>query len=339
MNDMPVIRAPRYDAAGRPLEGRRRQAVLALAIVAGWVVAMAALLALTAGGGAAVRVGSLGALAVAIWIATEWVGTRRGLVWPASALAVSGALTLGYLAIAAAPPAAKATPAAAVAVIAGTAAAGMAAYLVRFRLPGLVSPMITFSIAAAFLAVLGPDGLSRVEGLSARGILAALIGTPEVAGPTGLAALAAMFWARRLDLRGGEFGIASARPLHLIGAGVAALVAGRAAGALPWAAELAVLVALSVAAFAWAIRINRVGVLLAIHLAIGKPLALAVLAPAGVVPGWQGWTALFLAAIVADLALWLPLHQMSLARGWTLGPGGRAPRPRAGWIWRYWPYA
>ncbi len=258
-------------------------------------------------------------------------------VWPASALAIAGALSLGFAAVSALPG--PHTPAGATALIAGTAAAGMAAFLFRFRLPGLVSPVITFCIVALFLTVTGPEGLGRVEGLSARGILAALIDRPEVAALAGLAGAAAMAIARRLDFHADDFALASARPLHVVGAGVAALVAGRAAATLPAAAALPVLLAMWAAAFLWGLRINRVAVLVAIHLGLGKSLVLAVAGPLGLHPGRETWPVLFLVTLVADLALWLPLHQMSLARGWILGPGGRPPRPRSGWIWHYWPYA
>ena len=43
--------------------------------------------------------------------------------------------------------------------------------------------------------------------------------------------------------------------------------------------------------------------------------------------------------LIADLVLWFRLHKFWLDRGWILGPGGRIPRPRKGWMWRYWPYA
>lgn len=331
-----AIRAHRVDAAGRPLEGRARQAALAVAIILGWLGTISALFPLTEGTGAS-RAVSLAFLAALTWLATEYAGTRRGLVWPASALAIAGALSLGFAAEAALPG--PRAPADAIALIAGTAAAGMAAFLFRFRLPGLVSPVITFCIVALFLTVMGTDRLGRVEGLSARGILAALIDRPQVAAVAGLAGLAAIGLARRLDFGTDDFGLASARPLHVVGAGVAALVAGREVALLPAPLDLAVLLAIWAVAFAWGLRINRVAVLVAIHLGIGKPLVMSLAAPMGLHLGPRAWTALFVATLFADLALWLPLHQMSLARGWTLGPGGRAPRPRAGWMWRYWPYA
>ena len=331
--------APRVDAAGRPLEGRARQAALAGAILVLWLAAVAALGPLTAGAAPALRPAGLVALSALIWLVTAEIGGRRGLVWPASALAIAGSLSLGFAAVTAMPGAQGAPPTMAVGIISGTAAVAMAAFLARFRLPGLVSPVITFCIVAIFLTVTGADGLGRVEGLSARGVLAALIDDPRVAGLAGLAGVAAMAVARRLDFGRDDFGLASARPLHVVGAGVAALVAGRAAAALPSGADAAALAALWVLAWPWGLRINRIAVLVAIHLAIGKPLVLSVLAPVGIVPGPAGWTALFAAALIVSLALWLPLHQMSVAHGWTLGPGGRPPRPRAGWMWRYWPYA
>ena len=339
MADGTAMRAPRVDPAGRPLEGRARQAALAGGILCAWLVAIVAIAPVMAGASPALRSGALTVLSALIWLVTEDVGGRRGRVWPASALAIAGSLSLGFAAVSAVPGLRAAPPADVVAVISGGAAVGMAAFLFRFRLPGLVSPVITFSLVALFLAVVGADGIGRVEGLSARGVLAALIDTPWIAALAGLAGAAAVAFARRLDFGTDDFGLASARPLHVVGAGVAALVAGRAAAALPAGLDLAALAAIWAVAFLWALRINRVAVLVAIHLGIGKPLVLAVAAPLGLAPGPAGWTALFVAALLADLALWLPLHQRSVARGWTLGPGGRPPRPRPGWIWRYWPYA
>lgn len=339
MSDRATARAARVDAAGRPLEGRARQAILAGGIISTWLATMGALGPLTDGTAPAVRPACLALLAAGAWLAAEHLGRRRGLVWPASALAIAGSLSLAIAAVTALPRLQGAPPAATVAVISGVASLSMSAFLFRFRLPGLVSPVITFAIVAIFLSVTGAEGLGRVEGLSARGVLAALIDNPLAAGLVGLAGLYAVRVARRLDFGTDDFGLASARPLHVVGAGVAALVAGRAAAALPAGLDAAVLGAIWAGAFLWALRINRVAVLVAIHLGIGKPLALSVLAPLGIQPGWEAWTALFTGALLADLALWLPLHQMSLARGWTLGPGGRPPRPRAGWVWRYWPYA
>jgi hypothetical protein len=339
MADGTTMRAPRVDPAGRPLEGRARQAALAGGILAAWLAAIVALAPLMAGAPPSLRSATLAVLSALIWLVTEDVGGRRGLVWPASALAIAGSLSLGFAAVSAVPGLRAAPPAETVAIISGGAAVGMAAFLFRFRLPGLVSPVITFSLVALFLAVMGTDGLGRVEGLSARGVLAALIDVPWVAALAGLAGAAGVAFARRLDFGKDDFGLASARPLHVVGAGVAALVAGRAAAVLPAGLDLAALAAIWAAAFLWALRINRVAVLVAIHLGSGKPLVLAVAAPLGLMPGPAGWTALFVGALLADLALWLPLHRMSVARGWTLGPGGRPPRPRAGWLWRYWPYA
>jgi hypothetical protein len=43
--------------------------------------------------------------------------------------------------------------------------------------------------------------------------------------------------------------------------------------------------------------------------------------------------------LVGGIAIWPLLHEQSLRRNWTLGPGGRIPQPRDNWYWRYWPYA
>ena len=85
--------------------------------------------------------------------------------------------------------------------------------------------------------------------------------------------------------------------------------------------------------------------LIAIHLAIIKPLIVALDATFRsnslmvYRPDVQDWTIILTGIFVADLVMWFWLHKFSLSRGWTLGPGGRIPQPRKGWMWRYWPYA
>lgn len=284
---------------------------------------------------------SLGLATLISWAIAEVAGTRRGLVWPTSALAVTGSLSLGFAVSMAIPETRSAPPATAIAIISGTAALSMTAHFIRFRLPGLVSPIMTFSIVALFLLLYGVDqtSLSRVEGFSPRGILAALMGSPGWMAFFGALGAAGIVGARWLDLNAKVLGVASARPLHIVGAGVLALVVGRLFAPFPYPVDLVALTFVALVGFAWSLRINRVAVLVAIHFAIAKPLMLAAVTPLGMTMSLTQWSAILCAVLVADLVLWPFLHHISLRRGWTLGPGGRIPQPRKGWLWRYWPYA
>ena len=224
------MRPARVDPAGRPLEGRRRQGLQALGIVFGWIVLVGVISWATGGargGGASVPwMLGLGALC---WLAAEHVAGRRGLVWPGSALGIVGALSVG-LAMSIATPDLRAGPVTArFAVISGASALMMTGYLFRFRLPGLVSPVVTFTIVALFLGIYGADPvrLKEVEGFSPRGILAAMMSSPPAAGSFAALSAASVAGARWLDLNGDDFGLAAARPLHIAGMGVLALVLGR----------------------------------------------------------------------------------------------------------------
>lgn len=337
----------RVDPAGRPLEGRRRQALVSLSILVSWICLMLLIFWATRGDGPVRQAEFFWGIAVFAWLAAEAFGRQRGLVWPTSALAIAGSLSLGFGMGLAMSSIRGPDVIQAVMTISATASAAMVAFLFRFRLPGLVSPIITFAIIALFLSIYGVDraGLQQVEGLSPRGILAALINNPLWMALFGVLALAAVVLARRLDLTGDDFGVASARPLHLIGGGVLALVTGRMLGWMPVPLSLFALIIVWIAAGAWALRINRVAVMIAMHLAIVKPLIIAFDATfrAGHVlpfrPDFNDWVVILIGIIVADLVIWYQLHKVSLAQGWILGPGGRIPRPREGWMWRYWPYA
>ena len=347
MTDESVLRQPRVDAAGRPLEGRKRQALISLSIIVSWCCMIVLVFWATRGQSAIIQAEFFWGLAIFAWLAAESFGGRRAMVWPASALALAGSLSLGFGVGLAMTTVHGPDVIRAVTVISGTASASMAAYLFRFRLPGLVSPIITFAIISLFLTIYGvdADGLSKVEGLSPRGILAALISHPGWMALFGVLAAAAMVLGRWLDLNGDDFGLASARPLHLVGAGVTALILGRMFGWLPAPLALALILSLWIAGYAWALRINRVAVLIAIHFAIIKPLIVALDATFRsnslmvYRPDVQDWTIILTGIFVADLVMWFWLHKFSLSRGWTLGPGGRIPQPRKGWMWRYWPYA
>lgn len=283
----------------------------------------------------------LAAVGLLSWAGSEMLGGRLGPIWPISSLAIAGSLSIGYAAGLMVHTTEYSNHSNGIAMICAISALSMLAFLFRFRLPGLVSPVVTFTVVALFLMLYGADkeSLQKVEGISARGILAALMSNPLWAVLFGVLSGAAVFLARRLDLRGDDFGVASARPLHLMGGGVAALVVGRALALLPFPLDAILLALVWIGAFYWALRINRVAVLIAIHFAIAKPTLYAFTTPLGWTPDITEWSIMLTIVFVFDLAIWPRLHQMSLSHGWTLGPGGRIPEERDGWMWRYWPYA
>ena len=256
------MRVARVDPAGRPLEGRRRQGIQAIGIVLGWLVLISVVMWATGGAHrSAAPVPWMLGICVLCWATAEHVAGRRGLVWPGSALAIVGSLSAG-LGLSIITPELRLGPAdMRFAVISGTAAFVMTLYLFRFRLPGLVSPVVTFSIVALFLGLYGadPERLREVEGFSPRGILAAMMRSPVWVAGFGVLSAAAVLAARRLDLKGDDFGLASARPLHLIGAGVLALVVSRGLALLPQTIDLFFLVIEWIVITVWALRINRIG--------------------------------------------------------------------------------
>jgi hypothetical protein len=155
----------------------------------------------------------------------------------------------------------------------------------------------------------------------------------------GLLSAVAVVSARRLDLKGDDFGLASARPLHLIGAGVLALVISRWLALLPLPLSLIALTAEWIAVSVWALRINRIGVMFTAHLAMTRTIGLSIAGPLGFTLDRGDWMLVLLAIVVVGMAAWPTMHEQSLRRGWTLGPGGRIPQPRDNWYWRYWPYS
>ena len=330
---------PRMDPAGRPLEGRRRQALLGLVVLLSWFACLGLIFWATRGGDPGSPAAFMAGMTVIAWLGAE--ATWRSQVWTASAMAIAGSLSLGFAVSMSTPAMRSVPPAEALTLISATAAISMLVFLIRFRLPGLVSPIITFLVVALFLGLYGVDqkSIAEVEGLSARGILAALMKSPLWMAGFGAIGLCFVLFARRLDLKGDEFGIASARPLHLIGAGVLALVIGKALAIYPFPTDVITLLVVWIGAFYWALRINRVAVLAAIHFAMMKPLILSIAGPIGWTPDIWEWSFILVVILIFDLAVWPRLHHLSLQHGWTLGPGGRIPRPREGWLWRYWPYA
>lgn len=331
----------RVDPAGRPPEGRARQAIIAFSIIVGWVGLIVLIMWSHSGMDPVQPARILGGVGLITWAACEMFGGREGPIWPISALAVTGALSIGYTAGLMARSWYGTSDFTGMAIICGFAAMAMLAFMFRFRLPGLVSPTITFSVVALFITLYGvnQETLSQIEGISPRGILAALIREPWVMALVGALGGAAVVLARRLDLNGDEFGIASARPLHLVGAGVTALVLGRVLLALPMPLDMIALAVAWIGAFYWSLRINRIAVLIAIHFAIAKPLMLAFMTPLGWTPDVTEWSVMLTIIFFFDLAIWPRVHRVAMAHDWILGPGGRAPRPRNGWAWRYWPYA
>ncbi|MEM7509006.1 MAG: hypothetical protein AAF415_19965 [Pseudomonadota bacterium] len=333
------------DPAGRPLNRPGYEAALALSLVFTWIVLVAFILWVTSFGKGMVGTGPspwLFGIGILTWIGAEDVAGRRNLIWPGSALGIVGPLSVGFAAALATPDMRDAPFEVHIAIVSGVSAALMLCFLFRFRLPGLVSPVVTFSIVALFLTIYGtdPERLREVEGFSPRGIIAALLNQPLFASAFGILGLWAAFMARRLDIHGDDFGLASARPLHLIGCGVTALIAGRLMSMLPTPLDIVLLSSAFIAAAVWTMRINRVAVMVACHLAMAKPLMLSITQPLGIELSLEQWSSVILAIIVVDLAIWPFLHMYSQAKGWTLGPGGRIPpTDRKGWIWRYWPYA
>lgn len=336
-----IDRAPRVDPAGRPLEGRLRQGLTAIAIILAWGGLIVLILWAHSGTNPSQPARLLGAVGLLSWAACEMFGGRDGPIWPISALGIAGSLSAGYASGLLVQEYGHGDWVSGIATICGVSALSMMAFLFRFRLPGLVSPIVTFTVVALFLILYGADqeSLNRVEGFSARGILAALMNSPWWAALFGALAAGAVVLARRLDLYGDDFGVASARPLHLIGAGVSALVAGRILELGPWPFDMILLALLWIGAFYWALRINRVAVLIAVHFAIAKPMLYAFTTPLGWTPDLTEWSIMLTVVFVFDLAIWPRLHQISLSNDWTLGPGGRVPQERPGWAWRYWPYA
>ena len=276
------------------------------------------------------------------WAAAEVVVGRWRLIWPGSALGVLGPLSLGFALALSTPELREGPFLPRLAIIATVGGIGMIPFLFRFKLPGLVSPIITFSLVGLFLELYGADvnRLKEVEGFSPRGIIAALLNEPLFMALFAVLAVAGAIYARKLDMKGGNFGLAAARPLHLIGGGVTVLIAGRMLGWLPNPLDIITLSLLWIATHLWGLRVNRVGVQIAMHFAMIKPLVFSIITPLGLTMTIQDWSWLLTFILILDLALWPMGHKWSRALNWTLGPGGkRPPLDRPGWKWRYWPYA
>ena len=96
MTDQTVAQQARVDPAGRPLEGRRRQALTSFSILVSWICLMTLIFWATRGDGPIVQAQFFWGIAIFAWLAAEAFGGRRALVWPASALAIAGSLSLGF---------------------------------------------------------------------------------------------------------------------------------------------------------------------------------------------------------------------------------------------------
>ncbi|MEM6905456.1 MAG: hypothetical protein AAF568_06140, partial [Pseudomonadota bacterium] len=285
---------------------------------------------------------SLIGLSCLCWAFCEVVVGRWRLIWPGSALGIIGPLSLGF-ALALSTPELRMGPfLPRLAIIAAVAGVAMIPFLFRFKLPGLVSPIMTFSLVGLFLTLYGADmdRLREIEGFSPRGIVAALMDEPHFVALFGVFGVVATVMARRLDMQGGNFGLAAARPLHLVGGGVAALVLGRLLAYLPQPLDLVGLTLAWTAAWLWTLRVNRIAVLFAMHYAMAKPVIQAIAELWGAeFTLWQ-WSYMLGAILVLSLAVWPIAHKASRDAGWTLGPGGIIPpESREGWLWRFWPYA
>jgi len=332
------------DPSGRPLENAGFEAAYALAIVVAWVVIVGAIFAFL--GQTEAEAGPWPSAALLVLTGVSWglaevIARRQGLIWPGSALGIVGPLSLGYAVALSTPELREGPFQDRLAMVAFTAGLAMVPFLFRFRLPGLVSPIITFTLFGIFLSLYGTnmEKLREVEGFSPRGIIAALLTEAWVGILFGVLAFSATVMARRLDLRGDNFGLAAARPLHLIGAGIVALVAGRVLALLPGPFDLITLGLAWLAAIAWTMRVNRVAVMFACHFAMAKPAVFAITERMGVTLTLEQWSILLTYVILFDMLIWPFLHYWSAKIGWTLGPGGRAPPDRPGALWRYWPYA
>jgi hypothetical protein len=336
-------RPARVDPAGRPLHNRRRQGLQAIGIVAAWIGLMVLLFWASGSGPGKTQVVIPWLLATGLvsWLLAEKVVGKHGLVWPGSALGVVGPLSVGLAMSVLTPDMRAAPPEEQIAVLSGTSAFLMALFVWRFRLPGLISPVVTFTIVALFLGIYGvdPERLREVEGFSPRGILAAMMQSTAWVLAFGSVSGAAVVLARWLDLNGDDFGLAAARPLHVIGAGVFALVLGRWLGLLPFPLDVVALALAWGAGILWALRINRIAVMFATQLAMTRPMVLSVATPLGFSLDRRDWGSFITVMMAAGMAYWPLLHEQSLRRGWTLGPGRRIPQPRNNWWWRYWPYA
>ena len=311
------------DRTPAPRRRRGREVLVSVACLTGWMTALMLLAAF--GGNDATRSVLAGAGMVGLFAAAWALGARfvdRGMVFPPAILGIVGPVALGYaLPLLNRGPGLLSEDHWPTMICAG-AALGMTVFLFRLRLAALVSPIITFTVIALFLGLRGasPEAIRELEGFSPRGILAALVGEPVYMAVFGTLALAALAFARWLDLTAQEFGMRSAKPLHIVGAGVTALICGRLAAALPTPADLAVLAILFALAMAWALRVDRLAVMATAFFALARPLILTLLPLTGGTMDHRDWIVAHMAVLGVGFFLWPVIRKRTVRAGFTRRP-------------------
>ncbi|MBK0400500.1 hypothetical protein H0I76_14965 [Limibaculum sp. M0105] len=307
--------------AFRPPRNKPRELVLALIICLAWYGAVRLVMgrAPITGGHTADPLIGLIVIGCTCWAMAELVARRRLMLWPGSALGILGPLSFGIAASIATPELRAATAFARLPVIYGVTSLGMLVFLLRFRLPGLVSPVALFGIVALFLWLTGGNlaALSKVEGLTPRGVLAALLDRPVIAAVSTSLAFGACCLGWYLDRTAGYFGLEAARPLHIVGGGILALIAGKFAGALPAYVDLGVLLVLYAILLAWSLRIDRMAVFSAGTVAMTRPLTLGVIEPMGLTLDIWQWGGIYNAMVGLAMIFWLLARRRTIASGWT----------------------
>lgn len=312
---------PEEQPVRRPPRNKGREIVLALMIGAAWFGA-----AYLATGGdprhtldTGEGVAGLVALGIACWLAAELVSRRLLLLWPGSALGIFGPVAFGLAAAGGFPETRAMAPLEQLPVIYGVCSGGMLLFLLRFRLPGLVSPIALSATLALFLWMThgSPEALARVEGLTPRGILAALLDRPVVVAVFGTLSLGACWLGWRLDRKADYFGVEAARPLHIVGGGILALIAGKHAGMLPSGLDVAAILALFAGLLVWSLRIDRMAVFSTGTVAMTRPLFLALLEPFGTRLDFAQWGGVYTAMVGLAMIVWLLARRRAVALGWT----------------------
>ncbi|MEL7348772.1 MAG: hypothetical protein AAFN17_13520 [Pseudomonadota bacterium] len=313
------------DPVYEPKRRKAREVGWVNAILIGWVAWMALTFWITGfnQGRTTAPIPSLVAAGIVTWILSEWLVRRRGMIWPGSMLGLLGPASFA-VAFSLSTPTMRALPGLEyiMVIYAGTTV-GMLIYAWRFRLAGLISPITTFSVISLFLYFKGhnPANWAEIEGFSPRGFIAAFLESEINMAVFGSLAALGMIKARHLDLYGDWFSLQAARPLHVICSAIVALVLGRMAEWLPTGLDLAVLVMLYVVGFLWAMRIDRLPVLVAIWLAMSRSLVVSYADVAGMQLYWWelGW---WMTAVTAlGMVLWGYTRQRYFVpNGWTMQP-------------------
>lgn len=260
---------------------------------------------------------------VVTWVLSEWLVRRRGMIWPGSMLGLLGPASFAVAFSLSTPEMRELPGLEYITVIYSGTTLGMLVYAWRFRLAGLISPIVTFSVISLFLFFKGskPENWAQIEGFSPRGFLAAFVDNPTNMAFFGTLAVLGLIKARQLDLFGDWFSLQAARPLHVICSAIVALVVGRLAEWLPTGIDFFTLMILFIVGFLWAMRIDRLPVLVAIWLAMSRPLVVTYCEMTGI---WLYWWDLGYAmtAITAfGMVLWGYTRQRYFVpSGWTMQP-------------------